>query len=143
MDVSVLATMGDEEIESLARPRKRLMQLCKEFQSTKRCEDFTSLKMDEVKNFVLDFNKTPCEFLLNEESLSVESIQFKGTNDMKGETVNFPTGLVVKCIGYEGVPIDKSVPFDSKKGTRLSVLGLGPLNRMDMSSWFSVSRVIN
>ena len=96
------------------------MELCQRFRTSKQLSDFVDIVPSD-KNFVVGFNNTPVEFLLKENSLSVEAVKFRPTREeVDGSLIEVPTGLVVKCIGYEGVPIDRSLPFDEKSGANFN-----------------------
>ncbi|XP_075250297.1 NADPH:adrenodoxin oxidoreductase, mitochondrial-like [Convolutriloba macropyga] len=108
--------LTSSDLSEMARPKRRLMELCQRFRTSKQLSDFVDIVPSD-KSFVVGFNNTPVEFLLNENSQSVEAVKFRPTREEVDESlIQVPTGLVVKCIGYEGVPIDKSLPFDEKSG---------------------------
>jgi len=84
---------------------------------------------EKKKNIIFDFLLQPIEFLLddNEKVCGVrfEKCELGGepnnrTSIRTGEIVDIEAQLVLKSIGYKGLPLNESIPFDDRKGIVIS-----------------------
>ncbi|XP_074475247.1 NADPH:adrenodoxin oxidoreductase, mitochondrial [Sebastes fasciatus] len=114
-----------EALKDLPRPRKRLTELM-----LKTALEIPGEKERERRNeashvWGLRFFRSPVEILADPDRnraagirLAVNRLEGSGEGAravLTGEVEDVPCGLVVSSIGYKSLPIDPSVPFDSRK----------------------------
>lgn len=120
-------------LKSLERPRRRLMEVLAKGSKT----DVKSA----AKSWSLDFCLSPSSFQANDQDASsVGRTTFEKTQltdifdpqasvNGKGETVEFPSPLVFRSIGYKSEPLPEfdalGIPFDERKGVIVSSDDLG------------------
>lgn len=115
-----------EQIEKLARPKKRIAELM--------VKSLTEGKFEEGnRKFLPVFFRSPSE-------INVESVDFAVTkleNDKAvatGEIESIPAQLVCRSIGYKSICVDDAINFDEKRGKVKNVNGrvlLGDTNEPD------------
>ncbi|XP_029977268.1 NADPH:adrenodoxin oxidoreductase, mitochondrial [Sphaeramia orbicularis] len=114
-----------EALKDVPRPRKRLTELM-----LKTALDTPGEKEQERRNkasrsWGFRFFRSPVEVLGDPDSMRVVGIRLavnrlEGEGEgaravLTGEVEDVKCGLVISSIGYKSVPIDPSVPFDSRK----------------------------
>ncbi|XP_027145463.1 NADPH:adrenodoxin oxidoreductase, mitochondrial [Larimichthys crocea] len=114
-----------EVVKDLPRPRKRLTELM-----LKTALETPGEKEQERRNkasrvWAFRFFRSPVEILANPDNnraagirLAVNKLEGSGEGAqavLTGEVEDVACGLVISSIGYKSLPIDPSVPFDSRK----------------------------
>uniref|UniRef100_A0A3Q3VU08 NADPH:adrenodoxin oxidoreductase, mitochondrial n=1 Tax=Mola mola TaxID=94237 RepID=A0A3Q3VU08_MOLML len=114
-----------EAIKDVPRPRKRLTELL-----LKTALEVPDEKEQERRNkasrmWAFRFFRSPVEILTNPDSSRIAGIRLavnrlEGSGEraravLTGEVEDVSCGLVISSIGYKSIPIDPSVPFDSRQ----------------------------
>ncbi|XP_062416067.1 NADPH:adrenodoxin oxidoreductase, mitochondrial [Pungitius pungitius] len=114
-----------EALKDLPRPRKRLTELM-----LKTALETPGAKEQQRRNgasrtWGFRFFRSPVEILADSERGGVAGIrlavnQLEGSGDgaravLTGEVEDVTCGLVISSIGYKSLPIDPSLPFDSRR----------------------------
>ncbi|KAM9336057.1 NADPH:adrenodoxin oxidoreductase, mitochondrial [Symphorus nematophorus] len=114
-----------EAVRDLPRPRKRLTELM-----LKTALDTPGEKEQERRNkasrvWSFRFFRSPVEILASPDNnrtagirLAVNKLEGSGEGAqavLTGEVEDVTCGLVISSIGYKSLPIDQSVPFDSRR----------------------------
>ncbi|CAG5135645.1 unnamed protein product [Candidula unifasciata] len=115
----------DKVIDDLPRPRRRLTELLYKTAVAPSSTD-TRLWEQATKEWRLVFLRSPVQ-ILHDNNGSVSGVEF-AVNKLQGKPSQFQKavttdlretikcGLVLSSIGYRSVPLDSSLPFDSKNG---------------------------
>ncbi|XP_071547272.1 NADPH:adrenodoxin oxidoreductase, mitochondrial isoform X2 [Panulirus ornatus] len=114
-------------IPNLPRPRKRLLELLAKTALDGPDSKLASAWAAAEKKWSLRFLLSPVEVLATADGQAVCGVKL-AKNRLKGEGVNqraMPTdetetlecGLLLRSIGYKGVSVDPSLPFDWQTGT--------------------------
>jgi adrenodoxin-NADP+ reductase len=110
------------------RPRKRLVQLMRSLAEKREEEEGTPAKMARVWRLL--FCHQPTEILDTADTGAVGAVDVQRAV-LKGELgarrsivqtgddarTRLPAHLVIRSVGYKGVSLDDSLPFDVKRGT--------------------------
>ncbi|XP_071964533.1 NADPH:adrenodoxin oxidoreductase, mitochondrial-like [Antedon mediterranea] len=128
-------------VADLPRAKKRLTQLMVDTAFTPMDD-----KTGSCKNWRMEFLRSPTEVLPTQDGKKVAGIRLE-MNKLEGKigqeyavaTGNFediPCGLVLRSIGYKSTCIDKTVPFDTKKGIVINDKGrVTNIKGMYCSGW--------
>ncbi|XP_063608887.1 NADPH:adrenodoxin oxidoreductase, mitochondrial-like [Penaeus indicus] len=114
-------------IPSLPRPRKRLLELLAKTALDAPAPALASAWASAQKEWRLRFLLSPVEVLAGADGQTLSGLKL-AHNRLEGdgenqravqteETETLECGLVLRSIGYKGVPIDSSLPFDQRTGT--------------------------
>ncbi|KAF7395613.1 hypothetical protein HZH68_009663 [Vespula germanica] len=114
----------NEIVPMLARPRKRLTELMLK-SLNEQSANCTTVKKELHPIFL----RSPIEFLgfknVEKIKLSVNKLEGDNINTQKAkptdEIEEISCGIAFRSIGYKSVQIDKSIPFNNKKGCAKSV----------------------
>ncbi|KAB5555777.1 hypothetical protein PHYPO_G00038020 [Pangasianodon hypophthalmus] len=116
-----------EALKDLPRPRKRLTELM-----------LKTVKVDEgslkaIKQWGFRFLRSPVEVLPDADGKKVTGIRLavntlEGSGEEAralptGQTQDLECGLLISSIGYKSLPIDPSVPFNSRTSTVPNEMG--------------------
>lgn len=114
-------------IPSLPRPRKRLLELLAKTALDTPAPALASAWASAQKEWRLRFLLSPVEVLAGADGQTVSGLKLahnrlEGDGDNQRavqteETESLECGLILRSIGYKGVPIDSSLPFDHRTGT--------------------------
>ncbi|XP_042874385.1 NADPH:adrenodoxin oxidoreductase, mitochondrial-like isoform X1 [Penaeus japonicus] len=114
-------------VPSLPRPRKRLLELLAKTALDTPAPALASAWAAAQKEWRLRFLLSPVEVLAGTDGQTVSGLKL-AHNRLQGdgenqravqteETETLECGLVLRSIGYKGIPIDPSLPFDQRTGT--------------------------
>ncbi|XP_063749345.1 NADPH:adrenodoxin oxidoreductase, mitochondrial isoform X2 [Eleginops maclovinus] len=115
-----------ESLQDLPRPRKRLTELMLKAALETPGEKEQERREKATKVWGLRFYRSPVEILADPERsgrtagirLAVNKLEGSGEGAravLTGEVEDVTCGLVISSIGYKSLPIDASVPFDSRR----------------------------
>ncbi|XP_061564616.1 NADPH:adrenodoxin oxidoreductase, mitochondrial [Cololabis saira] len=114
-----------EALKDLPRPRKRLTELMLKTALELPGEKEQERWKDASRVWGFRFFRNPVEVLADSEGSRVAGIRLavtklEGSGEtakavLTGDVEDIPCGMVISSVGYKSVPIDPSVPFDSKK----------------------------
>uniref|UniRef100_A0A3Q3VX67 NADPH:adrenodoxin oxidoreductase, mitochondrial n=1 Tax=Mola mola TaxID=94237 RepID=A0A3Q3VX67_MOLML len=123
--VLIVGRRGPIQVAYVPRPRKRLTELL-----LKTALEVPDEKEQERRNkasrmWAFRFFRSPVEILTNPDSSRIAGIRLavnrlEGSGEraravLTGEVEDVSCGLVISSIGYKSIPIDPSVPFDSRQ----------------------------
>ncbi|KAK7113077.1 NADPH:adrenodoxin oxidoreductase, mitochondrial-like isoform X2 [Littorina saxatilis] len=126
IDLLTLSSLN-ENIDELPRPRRRLTELLYNA-AVNPPEKYTKIWNDATREWHLKFLRSPSEIVPTSSKEGPEAVKFiinmlEGDDDPlrrkavpTDETDVIPCGLVLRSIGYKGVPLDETVPFDTSRG---------------------------
>ncbi|GAB1602424.1 NADPH:adrenodoxin oxidoreductase, mitochondrial-like [Argonauta hians] len=111
-------------LEDLPRPRRRLTEL---LYKTAITPSEQNIKMWEgaIRKWSLHFLRSPKEVITENSQvtalrLTVNELEGKELLNQKAvptkETTDLPCGLVLSSIGYQNIPLDSQLPFDTIRG---------------------------
>ncbi|XP_042213542.1 NADPH:adrenodoxin oxidoreductase, mitochondrial-like [Homarus americanus] len=114
-------------IPNLPRPRKRLLELLAKTGLDAPDPKLASSWAAAEKQWSLRFLRSPVEILATPDGQTVGGV-ILAKNRLEGEGLNqravqtdetesLQCGLILRSIGYKGVEIDSSLPFDQRTGT--------------------------
>lgn len=115
-----------DKLESLPRPRRRLSQLLYTA-GAEPSENHVDAWGKATHGWELRFLRSPVEIVKCSDSSQIEGVRFTVTKLEGDDPLNqkavptdeqelIPCGLVLRSIGYKGVPIDETIPFDKAQG---------------------------
>ncbi|XP_054455134.1 NADPH:adrenodoxin oxidoreductase, mitochondrial [Anoplopoma fimbria] len=114
-----------EALKDLPRPRKRLMELMLKTALEIPGEKEQRRRNEASHTWGFQFFRSPIEILADPERSRTAGIRLavnrlEGSGDgaqavLTGEVEDLTCGLVISSIGYKSLPIDPSLPFDSRK----------------------------
>ncbi|XP_029312998.1 NADPH:adrenodoxin oxidoreductase, mitochondrial isoform X1 [Cottoperca gobio] len=114
-----------EAVKDLPRPRKRLTELMLKTALETPGEKEQERRDEASHIWGFRFFRSPVEILADPENsrtagirLAVNRLEGSGEGAravLTGEVEDVTCGLVISSIGYKSLPIDPSVPFDSRK----------------------------
>ncbi|KAM9717042.1 NADPH:adrenodoxin oxidoreductase, mitochondrial isoform 2-T2 [Menidia menidia] len=114
-----------EALKGLPRPRKRLTELMLKTALEVPGEKEQERRRNASRSWGFRFFRSPVEVLAEPNHNRVAGIrlavnQLEGSGDgaqpvLTGEMEDVSCGMVISSIGYKSLPIDSSVPFDSRK----------------------------
>ncbi|CAG5910960.1 unnamed protein product [Menidia menidia] len=114
-----------EALKGLPRPRKRLTELMLKTALEVPGETEQERRRNASRSWGFRFFRSPVEVLAEPNHNRVAGIrlavnQLEGSGDgaqpvLTGEMEDVSCGMVISSIGYKSLPIDSSVPFDSRK----------------------------
>ncbi|XP_028264435.1 NADPH:adrenodoxin oxidoreductase, mitochondrial [Parambassis ranga] len=122
-----------EALQDLPRPRKRLTELMMKtaLETPGEKEQERRSKASRVWGF--RFFRSPVEILADSEGgrtagvrLAVTRLEGSGEGAqalLTGEVEDVSCGLIISSIGYKSLPIDPSVPFDTRKAIVPNTMG--------------------
>ncbi|KAL7989469.1 hypothetical protein Chor_012135 [Crotalus horridus] len=125
LDPADFRDLGDA-IKDLPRPKKRLTELMIKTALEEPPEEVGGRWASASKEWRLKFQRSPLEVLPTMDGKRARAIQL-AVNRLEaagdavkavptGEIEELRAGLVFSSIGYKSLPIDPTVPFDSKRG---------------------------
>uniref|UniRef100_A0A3Q3BQ16 NADPH:adrenodoxin oxidoreductase, mitochondrial n=1 Tax=Haplochromis burtoni TaxID=8153 RepID=A0A3Q3BQ16_HAPBU len=122
-----------EALKDLPRPRKRLTELMLKTALEVPGEKEQERRSKASRTWGFRFFRSPVEVLAEPGHSRIAGIRLainklEGSGDgaqavLTGEVEDVPCGLVVSSIGYKSLPIDPSVPFDSRKAIVPNTMG--------------------
>lgn len=114
-----------EAVKDLPRPRKRLTELMLKTALEVPGEKELERRSKASRAWAFRFFRSPIEILATPDSnktagihLAINTLEGSGEGAravLTGEVEDVACGLVISSIGYKSLPIDPSVPFDSRK----------------------------
>ncbi|XP_053197146.1 NADPH:adrenodoxin oxidoreductase, mitochondrial [Scomber japonicus] len=114
-----------EALKDLPRPRKRLTELMLKTATETPGEKEQERRNNASRSWGFRFFRSPVEVLADPNRnrtagirLAVNKLEGSGEAAravLTGEVEDVSCGLVISSIGYKSLPIDPSVPFDSRK----------------------------
>lgn len=129
-DLQDFQGMSKDLIQTLKRPRKRLTELL-----FKAAFDEPTVKQQDLwgsnpsKSWHLKLLRTPKEIHADSKTGQVSGItlginRLVGSNytedqkieEIEGKSETLDCGLILRSIGYFGVPVEPGIPYDAKKG---------------------------
>uniref|UniRef100_A0A8C3GB55 NADPH:adrenodoxin oxidoreductase, mitochondrial n=1 Tax=Cyclopterus lumpus TaxID=8103 RepID=A0A8C3GB55_CYCLU len=122
-----------EALKDLPRPRKRLTELMLKTALEVPGEKEQQRRSEASHAWGFRFFRSPVEILADPERsrtagirLAVNRLEGSGEGAravLTGEVEDVTCGLVISSIGYKSLPIDPSLPFDSRKAIVLNNMG--------------------
>ncbi|XP_040923010.1 NADPH:adrenodoxin oxidoreductase, mitochondrial [Toxotes jaculatrix] len=122
-----------EALKDLPRPRKRLTELLLKTALETPGEKEQERRSKASRSWGFRFFRSPVEVLADPERkrtagirLAVNRLEGSGEGAqavLTGEVEDVACGLVISSIGYKSLPIDPSVPFDSRKAIVPNTMG--------------------
>ncbi|XP_073168255.1 NADPH:adrenodoxin oxidoreductase, mitochondrial isoform X3 [Lepidochelys kempii] len=132
LDPADFTGLGDV-IKDVPRPRKRLTELMVKSALEKPGEREASRWASATKEWGLKFRCSPLEVLPAADGKQARGIRMavtrlEGSGESAravptGEVEELECGLILSSIGYRSLPLDSSIPFDSKLGIIPNSLG--------------------
>ncbi|PVD38445.1 hypothetical protein C0Q70_01060 [Pomacea canaliculata] len=111
----------DVVVKDLPRPRRRLTELLYTT-AVQPPEKHRVAWANATREWILQFLRSPIAIKASTDAQCIESVHFVGDVQEKqiavatDHTEDVSCGLVLRSIGYTGIPIDDFVPFDTKRG---------------------------
>uniref|UniRef100_A0A3B4U1V5 NADPH:adrenodoxin oxidoreductase, mitochondrial n=1 Tax=Seriola dumerili TaxID=41447 RepID=A0A3B4U1V5_SERDU len=122
-----------EALKDLPRPRKRLTELMLKTALQTPGETEQERRDQASRTWGLRFFRSPVEVLADPERHRTAGIRLavtrlEGSGEaaravLTGDVEDVTCGLVISSIGYKSLPIDQSVPFDSKSAIVPNTMG--------------------
>ncbi|KAM4526669.1 NADPH:adrenodoxin oxidoreductase, mitochondrial [Fundulus diaphanus] len=122
-----------EALKDLPRPRKRLTELLLKTALEVPGEKELERRGKATKVWGFRFYRSPTEILADPDHnrtagirLAVNRLEGSGERAqavLTGEVEDVPCGLVISSIGYKSLPIDSTVPFDSRSAVLPNSVG--------------------
>uniref|UniRef100_A0A1A7WD63 NADPH:adrenodoxin oxidoreductase, mitochondrial n=1 Tax=Iconisemion striatum TaxID=60296 RepID=A0A1A7WD63_9TELE len=122
-----------EALKDLPRPRKRLTELMLKTALEVPTEKEQERRKNASRTWGFRFFRSPVEILARPSCNRVAGIRLavnklEGSGEraqavLTGEVEDVPCGLVINSIGYKSLPIEPTVPFDSRRAIVPNVMG--------------------
>uniref|UniRef100_A0A672IH27 NADPH:adrenodoxin oxidoreductase, mitochondrial n=1 Tax=Salarias fasciatus TaxID=181472 RepID=A0A672IH27_SALFA len=120
-----------EALKDVPRPRKRLTELMLKTALETPGEKEQERRSKASRSWGFRFFRSPVEVLASggrAAGIRLAVNRLEGSGDgaqavLTGEVEDVPCGLVISSIGYRSLPIDESVPFDSRRAVIPNSMG--------------------